>query len=291
MTLDSEAFRTPREAVVESGDFLLAVRDYGGEHKPALLMLHGSGNTLEAWNGVAAMLASSFRVVTYDAPGHGQPQAPREALDLSHFLNAIDDVVAALQLERPILVGHSLGGVVVLLYAAERRAVRGVVSVDGAYLREVSDASYQAPSEQDVLAADVGWIGSAEEFDRKCNEFPAGPARASFRRSHRLRSDGRLERRPSVEFAHAMSRVAGSVEARVTSDVLYASITGPVLLVCGEHGWVQGEPLTADLRERVNGLPARFPHVQVGWLDSGHMMPWERPMELAHAITAFAQER
>ncbi len=278
-----------RDVVVESAGTMLAVRDYGGNGDPPLLLLHGSGDTLAAWEEVSPLLARSFRVVAYDAPGHGHSDAPREAPRLSHFFDAVDDVAAALRLRRPILVGHSMGGVVVLLYAAERRGARCVISIDGAYVREASDPPRAPAGEEQIRSAGVGWTGSKHQLERLSQARPAGPARASFRRAHHLRPDGNFERRPPAEFVHAMSQFAASLESRLTGDDLYASIGCAVLLVCGEHGSVQGEPMTAELRRRVNALPARFRHVELAWLDSGHMVHWEWPRELAILIKTFAQ--
>jgi pimeloyl-ACP methyl ester carboxylesterase len=50
-----------RDSVVESGGVSLAVRDHGGGRGPALLLLHGSGDTLAAWDEVASLLTSELR--------------------------------------------------------------------------------------------------------------------------------------------------------------------------------------------------------------------------------------
>lgn len=275
--------------MVDSGGILLAARDYGGNGHPPLLLLHGSGDTLATWDEVAALLTSSFRVVAYDAPGHGHSQASHEGPRLSHFLDAVDDVVAALRLERPILVGHSMGGGVALFRAAERRGTRAVISIDAAYVHEPSDPPPVHAGEEEIRAAGFGRTMTAEELDRMCEALPAGPAQTNLRRAHRLRPDGRFERRPSAAFVLAMSGFAAPLEAEVTEDELYSAIGCPTLLVCGEHGWIQGKPLTDKLRRRVNALPARFPHIELVWLDAGHMIHWERPRELVAVITAFAQ--
>jgi pimeloyl-ACP methyl ester carboxylesterase len=278
-----------RDVVVDCGGMPLAVRDYGGSGEPPLLLLHGSGDTLATWDELAPLLTPLFRVVAHDAPGHGQSEDPGDALRLSHFLAAVEDVAAALRLERPILVGHSLGGGVALLHAAERGRVRAVVSVDGAYAREPSDPPYAYPGEEEIRTAGFGRSVTAAELEHMC-ALATGPAQANLRRAHRLRRDGRFERRPSTEFILALSRLAVNLDSELTTDELYSSIRCPTLLICGEHGWVQGEPLTLELRRRVNAIPPRFPHVDVVWLDCGHMIHWEQPHELAAVITAFAQQ-
>lgn len=285
--MPDKPFLPHRELTVDSGGILLAVRDYGGEGTP-LVLLHGSGGTLADWDDVVPLLTPSFRVAVYDAPAHGQSQAPLGALQVTRFLDAVDDVVAALGLERPLLVGHSMGGGVVQLYASQRSGCRAVVSVDGAYIREASDPPPTFAGEEEIRAVGYGSTVTVEELEQQWHALPPGPARASCRRAHLRRPDGLFERQPSAEFVLAFTRLVTALEPRLTMDDLYASIGCPVLLVCGERGWIQGKPLTLELRSRVDALPARFPHVELAWLDCGHMIPWERPRELAALITAFA---
>jgi pimeloyl-ACP methyl ester carboxylesterase len=277
------------DLTVDSVGIRLAVRDYGGEGGAPLLLLHGSGKTLAAWDEVAPLLTTAFRVVAYDAPAHGRSETPRGQPQFRLFLDAVDDVAAAVGLQRPILVGHSMGGGTALLYAAKRRGCRGAVSADAAYVREASDPLPTHAGEEEIRAAGFGWTGSIEELERKSEAIVAGAARASFRRAHVRRADGLFERRPSAAFVLAFTRLATTLERQMSTQDLYAAIDCPVLLVCGESGWAQGKPLTPELRRGVERLPARFPQIELAWVDCGHMIPWERPRELAALITAFAE--
>jgi len=181
------------------------------------------------------------------------------------------------------------GGGVALLHAAERRSSRAVISIDGAYARHISDPPPSHAGEDEIRGSGFGRTITAEEFDRISEALPIGPARTNLRRAHRMRADGRFERRPSAEFVLAMSRFAATLEAELTPKELYSAIGCPTLLVCCERGWIQGKPLTHALQCGVNALPASFPHVEIAWLDSGHMIHWERPRELVEVITAFAR--
>ena len=107
--------------------------DWGREGKPTLILVHGGLDHARNWDWVARALREDFHVYAVDLRGHGNSAwAPgalyslaEHVLDLSAFADILDDF--------PVyLIGHSLGGFVVLQYSGiypER--VRKVVSIEG----------------------------------------------------------------------------------------------------------------------------------------------------------------
>jgi pimeloyl-ACP methyl ester carboxylesterase len=98
-----------------------------GSGRP-LIFVHGLGDDRTLWRSIASELAASFECVLLDLRGHG------ESLGGSDFgpfglHRDIAAVVAELRFERPLVVGHSLGGMAVTTYAA-KAPVRGTINVD-----------------------------------------------------------------------------------------------------------------------------------------------------------------
>lgn len=109
----------PRSSFVLVGSRRLRVVEWGEASRPALLLLHGIRDHARSWDWVAAALADRFRIVAPDLRGHGDSDwVDPAAYTLAAFVLDVADVVAALRLDRFVLVGHSFGGVVGLRYAA-----------------------------------------------------------------------------------------------------------------------------------------------------------------------------
>ncbi len=96
---------------------------------PPLVLVHGITDCRRMWDPLVPALATDHRVIAVDLRGHGE-SARKPAYD--PFTMA-DDVHAVIEhagvTDPPVLVGHSLGGIVVTMYLAQHDA-RGVVNVD-----------------------------------------------------------------------------------------------------------------------------------------------------------------
>ncbi|MBE1537996.1 alpha/beta fold hydrolase [Actinomadura algeriensis] len=127
--MNASAGPSPSTHVVPSGGVDLAVRDHGGDG-PAIVLLHGGGRTMDDWRLVVPrLLATGLRVVTADLRGHGA-SAPA----LWAWTDTLDDLAAVIDhrgLDRPAVVGHSLGGIIAALWAARHSECPLAVNLDG----------------------------------------------------------------------------------------------------------------------------------------------------------------
>src|SRR5437764_3720153 len=87
-----------------------------GAGKPVVL-IHGVGNQLEAWDGVVALLHDRFRLLRYDLRGHGESEKVPGPYAIEDFSDDLLALLDALKVERCDVAGFSLGGLVAQSFA------------------------------------------------------------------------------------------------------------------------------------------------------------------------------
>jgi pimeloyl-ACP methyl ester carboxylesterase len=105
--------------------------EFHGTEAPALVFVHGWSCDRRYWRGQIEPFSGEYKVVAIDLAGHGNSGRGREDWTIQSFGADVAAVFEALDLERVILVGHSMGGDVVIV-AARRLPGRvvGLVWVD-----------------------------------------------------------------------------------------------------------------------------------------------------------------
>lgn len=116
---------------VESADGIQIHHVDRGQGEPTLVFVSGWSGESSGWNQQLDHFAPSHRVVALDLPGFGQSGNEREQWSMAAYGADVATVMAALGVERAILVGHSMGAAVILeaAIAAPDRVI-GLVPVD-----------------------------------------------------------------------------------------------------------------------------------------------------------------
>jgi pimeloyl-ACP methyl ester carboxylesterase len=109
----------------------LQVRDDGSHGNHAIVLLHGFASSMHWWSSVAERLAPHFYVVRIDLLGHGGSEKPRHGYSMENQARLVSEALASLHVERAVVVGHSMGGLVATALAERNGAlVDGIVLVD-----------------------------------------------------------------------------------------------------------------------------------------------------------------
>ena len=115
--------------------------DEGPRERPALVFIHGWSCDVSFWRFQTEDLRKKFRVIAIDLPGFGLSDKPADrAYTLDLFAGAARAVIKAAGVEKPVLIGHSMGYPVTTKYLAlSPGEARAIVNVDGAYFRSPSN--------------------------------------------------------------------------------------------------------------------------------------------------------
>jgi pimeloyl-ACP methyl ester carboxylesterase len=258
---------TTEAGTVLSADGVDIAYDVTGAGDPALVFVHGWCGRRRLWDEQVEAFSSDHQVVRIDLAGHGDSGLGRDRWTVSAFADDVVSVVDALDPDRVILIGHSLGGSVIVPAAIRLgRRVVGVVGIDtwsslGVRLEpDQVEASVLLPD----MRADFA-VGSARFVQLMCGPT-AGEA--------------------------LVSRITGEVTAMppaVAVSILDDAISeGPGDLEDGLRGL--GVPKSAisseTFRPKDPDTLASFGIRHVVVPHTGHFLMLERPPEFNHHLAA-----
>ncbi|MCU1678796.1 MAG: alpha/beta hydrolase fold [Frankiales bacterium] len=239
---------------------------------PALLLIHGIGDSSATWDALVPTLAEHFTVVVPDLLGHGASDAPRADYTIAAYASGMRDLLAFLDIDRATVIGHSLGGGIAMQFAYQfpQMCDRLVLVSSGGAGTDVHPALRVAavPGVERVLpllttplarlagraatrvldTLGVQRFVDAGELVRTLESLPDQASRSAFCRTLRSVVDGR------GQFVTMMDR------AYLAADI-------PTMLVWGaqdrvipiEHGYAVAVAMPAA-RMEVFANAAHFPH-------------------------------
>jgi pimeloyl-ACP methyl ester carboxylesterase len=101
---------------------------------PDLVMVHGLTGNLAVWHlRIASELSEHFRILTYDLRGHGHSDTPRSGYSADAMAEDLIQLLDDLEIERPLIAGHSYGADIALYHALRHPdRVREVIAIEAA---------------------------------------------------------------------------------------------------------------------------------------------------------------
>lgn len=136
---------------------------YGNEEGEDLVLLHGWGQNIDMMRPIGDNFLDK-RVIIIDLPGHGSSSEPTYAWELSDFVEAIHELLESINCTNPILVGHSFGGKISLLYAS-KYPVKKLVLLASPFKKEIQKQSLKVKVLKQLKK--VPGLNKFEEFAKK----------------------------------------------------------------------------------------------------------------------------
>ncbi len=244
--------------------------DDQGRGRP-LVLIHGITESRRMWDPLLDALAATWRVVRIDVRGHGESDR-RPPYDPVTMADDVAAVVEALGLGAPLLVGHSMGGVVVSAYGGAGHPARGIVNVDQMLaLGGFKDAL--APLE--TMLRDPGTFPEAIAAVFSVLDGPLPP-------DERRRLDGIASPERDVVLGvwdPVFARPADELDAMATE--LLRGIRVPYLAL---HGSDPGDGYLRWLLERVAGARLEV------WPECGHYPQLVEPARFVRRLDRFDRD-
>lgn len=261
--------------------------EVAGDGLPVVL-LHGMGASLEDYHhGVFEALATEFRVIAIDRPGHGHSERPRgDAGAPVTQAGSVHEVVKKIGIDRALIVGHSWSGALALAYALEYPAATlGVVLVQGTLYPQTAVLS---PMLRMLSTPAIGPL-----FAYTLMPFTGrGAIRRTLERAfHPQPVPPDYLRRAQAMWTRPRQALAIAVDARRRAETIaelamrYGKISQPISLVIGAADRFI-DPAGQSFRF-AREIPASRVHVVP---DAGHQIPQTRPHAVVEAVRALAND-
>jgi pimeloyl-ACP methyl ester carboxylesterase len=267
--------------------------------KTPLVMVHGWMDVAASYQFVVDALSHDHYVVAPDWRGYGRtPSGNVDNFWFPDYMADLDFLLDHYSPDRPVnLVGHSLGGNVVMLYAGVRpERIRRLVNLEGFGL--------PATTPDMAPARYAKWMDELKklhrgEMDLKAYDAVSGVARRLMKTNPRLSPDKAnwLAEHWAEENAEGKWTIMGQPAHKVISAhlyqheevlALYRRLIMPVLAVEASDNsldlWWKGKFTLEQYHERIQHVP----NVEIGLIpDAGHMMHHDQPELLAAMIERF----
>jgi 3-oxoadipate enol-lactonase len=250
----------------------------GVESGRSLLFVHGVGGAAWSWAPQRAAFARDYRVLTWEARGHGAARR----VDDAGFADYLDDAREALAIAADAgpatLIGHSMGGLIAIILASERLPVAALALIDPVY-NEDNRAHVARPLRPLVMALAGPLMRSAQHGGSLARVLGKTIFDASFT-DRAARAAAWKEQRAQVPleypkmFVEGVSGVSGVAFRPFARDVHV-----PTLLLNGRF-----PALSAALRAN---LGPRFADETIA---GGHYLQLDRAAEVTERLRRFFDE-
>ena len=230
---------------------------------PAMILMHGWGCQSATLNSIASIAAEQHTVYNLDLPGFGKSDEPREVWGVDEYVGMLEEFVSKLGISKPIILGHSYGGRIGILYSSKNE-VDKLILVDAAGIKPRRSLKYYFK----VYSFKTGKV---------LTRLLLGKAKAAERIETMRKKKG------SSDYANSSPVMRAVMSKSVNQDLKYAmpAIKAPTLLIWGEND--TATPL-ADAKIMESLIPDAG---LVSFPGCGHYSFLDNPYQFAAVLRSF----
>ncbi len=272
----------------------LFFRVLGSGDGPALVCCNGVGVSTFFWEYVAEHFSGQRRVVLWDYRGHGRSSvpAPSQRLDIPRCAHDLGAIIDALELESPVLMGHSMGTQVTLeRYRQDPDNVGALVSILGTYghpLDTFNDLASSSTLFDLLLHFSDRFPRGIDALGKLLVSLPRG---FEVARALKMVDGDRLSPHDLSQYQRHLAHIGFPFFFRMvreigehTAEDLLESIAVPMLVIAGEFDAFTPPHLSRKMAEMV-------PNSRLVWLEgASHAGIVEQPERINEVLDSFLEE-
>ena len=279
----------PESRFFQSQGLRLHYSDWGNEDAPLMLLVHGGRDHCRSWDLIARSLQPHFHILAPDLRGHGDSDWTKGgSYALTEYVYDLSRLVRSTAAHKVTIVGHSMGGMVGLIYAGTfPDEVSALVVLDGVTV--LPNAKRMTAHER--IAKWVDQLNKLEDREPRCYrtiEEAAAQMRAHNARlppelAQHLASHGVRRNEDDTyswkfdPYQRAMAPHRLSPDDHVS---LWSRITCPTLLLCAEESFLESS--------KIAELAGHFRQARAETISgAGHWLHHDKPDEVLNAVRSF----
>jgi len=239
-----------------------------GGNKPSVVLLHGLMLSGACWIPLARALEKDYDLIMPDARGHGYSSAPDQGYSYGNLADDVVNLINALELDTPVILGHSMGGMTAALVAnLLPHQLPGLI---------LADPTFLTPQRQrEVHESDV-----AEKHRQVLNRSKEDYlTEARVRHSHR--SEEIIELFAQARYQTSIHAFEILTPPNPDYVQLISNMNFPSLLVIGDNDSI----ITTEMAAEFAKLNQYLEIVQIA--KAGHAVPFDQPEHFSMIVQAF----
>jgi 3-oxoadipate enol-lactonase len=239
---------------------------------PPLIFLHGIGGAARAWRNQIEFFGENFRAVAWDMPGYGS-SAPLANVSMATLADALQDFLQGISASGPILVGHSIGGMIVQQWLTKHPAgARAVVLAQTSPAFGKADGDWQ----KSFVEARLGPLDRGETLTSLAPSLVRDLAGDDPDAAGMEVAKSCMASVPEASYRASMLALLGFDQRHVLEDIKV-----PTLVLSGSKDKNAPAPMMAK-------MAAYIPSANYVELDgAGHLANLERPAAFDAALDQF----
>jgi pimeloyl-ACP methyl ester carboxylesterase len=279
----------PQSRYYESHGLRLHYADWGNEGAPIVILVHGGRDHCRSWDVIARSLQPHFHVLAPDLRGHGDSDWTRGgSYPLTDYVYDLTRLVRTIAAPKVTLIGHSMGGMVSLIYSGSfPDRVSALVVLDGV---TVLPGAPKPPTHERITK----WVG---QLDKLHDRAPRRYRSIEDAAAQMITYNKRLSRDLALHLATHGTRQnedgtyswkfdpyqRATAPQRLSPDdhvALWSRITCPTLVLNAGESSLAGS--------KAAGLERYFQQARIETIaGAGHWLHHDRPSEVLGAIRRF----